>query len=121
MPAMSDLLWLTHESCGLHEMGAGHPESPERLAAVERAVAQSKIAARRTVVQADVAKPEMLARAHDPRVVDALLKAAPKTGYVELDADTTMNPHTADAALRAAGAVVQGVEAAIGKGPHPSM
>ncbi len=111
---MSDLLWLTHSSCGLHEMGAGHPESPERLAAVEQAVSQSKIASRRTVAQSAAARPEMLARAHDPRIVDALLKAAPKSGYVQLDADTVMNPHTADAALRAAGAVVQGVEAALG-------
>jgi acetoin utilization deacetylase AcuC-like enzyme len=118
---MSDLLWLTHESCGLHEMGGGHPESPERLAAVERAVAGSAIGARRVKSDAAPAAPEQLARAHDPRVVEGLLKAAPKSGYVRLDADTTMNPHTADAALRAAGACVQAVDAVLGAGPSQAF
>jgi acetoin utilization deacetylase AcuC-like enzyme len=118
---MSDLLWLTHDYCGRHEMGAGHPESPERLAAVEQAVAASSLGARRIKVEAGPAAPEMLARAHDPRVIDRLLNSAPKTGYVQLDADTTMNPYTAEAALRAAGACVQAVDSALGKGPQVSF
>jgi acetoin utilization deacetylase AcuC-like enzyme len=119
--AMSDLLWLTHPECGMHEMGAGHPESPERLAAVERAVAASPIGARRTIAEAGAARPEMLERAHDPRLVAQLLEAAPKSGYVQLDADTVMNPHTAQAALRAAGACVQAVDSALDKGPQLSF
>src|SRR5690242_12262133 len=104
---MKDLLWFTHPECGLHEMGAGHPESPARLAAVEQAVAASSVGARRQIGESGAAGPEALARVHDPRVVEALLKASPRSGYVEIDADTTMNPHTAGAALRAAGACVQ--------------
>ena len=110
---MENLLWLTHAECGLHEMGAGHPESPERLAAVERAVAGSSLAARRTVVQSDRAPLEALARAHDERFVEAVLKAAPSSGYLRLDPDTLMNAHTAEAALRAAGAAVQAVTGAL--------
>jgi acetoin utilization deacetylase AcuC-like enzyme len=113
---MQDLLWLTHPECGRHEMGAGHPESPERLASVERAVAASALGARRTVRESGAASPESIARAHDPRLVDALLKAAPARGYVEIDADTTMNPHTATAALRAAGACVEAVDAVLARG-----
>ena len=118
---MADLLWLTHEYCGMHEMGAGHPESPARLEAVERAVAASALGARRIKVEAGPAAPQMLARAHDPRLVDHLLNAAPASGYVQLDADTTMNPHTAQAALRAAGACVQAVDSALAKGPPVSF
>ncbi|HUR42032.1 MAG TPA: histone deacetylase family protein [Verrucomicrobiae bacterium] len=118
---MQDLLWLTHPECGLHEMGAGHPESPARLAAVEQAVAASPIGARRLIAQSSDATPEALARAHDPRVIDALLKSAPRSGYVQLDADTTMNPHTASAALRAAGAGVQAVDAVLGSGPKQAF
>lgn len=110
---MEQLLWLTHPECGLHEMGEGHPESPERLAAVERAVAGSTLAARRTVVQSGRASVEALARAHDPRFVETLLKAAPASGYVRLDPDTAMNAHTVEAALRAAGAAVQATEGAL--------
>jgi acetoin utilization deacetylase AcuC-like enzyme len=117
MEPMSDLLWLTHPECGLLEMGAGHPESPARLAAVEQAVAASSIGARRTVAQSTAAAPEALSRAHDPRFVETLLAAAPRSGYVQLDADTTMNPHTAEAAMRAAGACVQAVEQTGAGGP----
>ena len=111
---MSDrLLWLTHPECGLHEMGAGHPESPARLAAVEAAVADSPVGARRDVAQSRAAAPEAIARAHEARFVESLLAAAPASGYVRLDADTTMNAHTAEAALRAAGACVEAVQRAM--------
>jgi acetoin utilization deacetylase AcuC-like enzyme len=110
---MRDLLWLTHPECGLHEMGAGHPEGPERLAAVEKAVAASVLGPRRGFAEAKPASPEMLERAHDPFAVERMLKASPRAGYVELDADTTMNPHTAEAALRAAGACAQAVDGAL--------
>jgi len=114
---MLDLLWLTHPECGLHEMGAGHPESPARLAAVEQAVAQSALGGRRRIAESAAASPEMLERAHDPRLVEVLLKAAPRSGYVQIDADTTMNPHTAEAALRAAGACTQAVDSVLTDGP----
>ncbi len=110
---MAELLWLTHPECGLHEMGAGHPESPARLAAIEAAVAASALGARRTIRQSTPAPFEAIARAHDPRMVDALVKAAPSSGYRQLDADTTMNPHTITAALRGAGACVDAVTAAV--------
>lgn len=110
---MDGLLWLTHPECGLHEMGQGHPESPARLAAVEQAVARSALGARRQVISSSPASADALRRVHDGAFIDTLLKAAPRTGYLQLDADTTMNPHTLEAALRAAGAAVQGVEAAL--------
>jgi acetoin utilization deacetylase AcuC-like enzyme len=117
---MADLLWLTHPECGLHEMGAGHPESPARLAAVEAAVAASGI--KRTQAASGAAAPEQIARVHDPRLVDGLLKAAPRSGYIQIDADTTMNPHTASAALRAAGAGVQAVHGVMaGTGPRQAF
>jgi len=118
---MVDLLWLTHPECGLHEMGAGHPESPARLAAVEQAVLDSSLDARRTVMQSEAATPEAVARAHDPRLVEQLLAASPRSGYVQLDADTTMNPHTPAAALRAAGAGVQAVGSVLGQGPRQAF
>jgi acetoin utilization deacetylase AcuC-like enzyme len=98
-------------------MGAGHPESPARLAAVEKAVAASRLGPRRAMAQSQAATPEAIGRAHDPRLVETLLRAAPRSGYVQLDADTTMNPHTAEAALRAAGACVEAVGQAMGQGP----
>ena len=107
---VKELLWLTHPECGRHEMGDGHPESPERLDAVERAVNGSRIAAMRLSADAPVATPAALARVHDGAHVDAILAAAPDSGYVRLDADTVLNPHSVQAALRAAGACVTAVD-----------
>ncbi len=108
-----DLLWLTHPECGRHEMGAGHPEQPARLAAVEAAVTASAIGMRRLCRQAGPATPSELERVHDGRSVDAILKSVPTHGYVRLDADTVMNPHSGAAALRAAGACVEAVQGAM--------
>lgn len=111
-----ELAWLTHPECGRHEMGAGHPEQPARLEAVEAAVAASPVGSRRQVREAGAAGPAQLRRVHDGATVDAILKASPTSGYVRLDADTVMNPHSAAAALRAAGACVEGVQGAMGEG-----
>ena len=53
---------------------------------------------------------EQLLRVHDAAYIDSIKSAAPHQGSVELDGDTTMNPFTYPAALRAAGAVVMAVD-----------
>jgi acetoin utilization deacetylase AcuC-like enzyme len=101
---------LTHPDCLLHNPGVGHPERPERLRAVLQALDHDDFRGldRR---EAPRATREQLARVHDPAFVDDLLAAAPVSGLVRLDADTAMSPGSADAALRAAGAVVAAVDA----------
>jgi acetoin utilization deacetylase AcuC-like enzyme len=47
---------------------------------------------------------------HPPDYVRAIRDAAPQHGTVHLDPDTAMNPHSLNAALRAAGAGVLGVD-----------
>src|SRR3954469_6056088 len=87
-------------------MTPGHPERPERLAAIDDRLIASR---REAVVQryeAPLATREQLLRVHDAEYVDALERIAPESGLVELDPDTAMNPHTLRAALRAAGAGV---------------
>lgn len=108
-----ELLWISHPECGLHEMGGGHPEQPARLDAVEAAVASSGIGSRRRQLESGAATAEQLARVHDRASVDAIFEAAPRNGYARLDADTVMNPHSLPAALRAAGACVEAVDAAM--------
>jgi acetoin utilization deacetylase AcuC-like enzyme len=96
----------THPDCALHEMGEGHPESPARLHAVMAAIRDSGIAPRLSVREAPAATREQLWRVHDEQYVDAVIAAAPSRGYAYLDPDTSMNPKSLSAALRAAGAVV---------------
>ena len=47
---------LTHPDCVLHEMGEGHPESPQRLRSVMAAIAASGLAAKLKAVEAPLAE-----------------------------------------------------------------
>jgi len=105
---------LTHPDCTLHEMGAGHPESPQRLKAILAALESSGLAPRLSMHEAPEAKREHLERVHHPEHVDLIFGAAPARGYAYLDPDTSMNPKSLSAALRAAGAVVSATDLVIG-------
>jgi len=101
---------LTHPDCALHEMGESHPESPQRLRSVLAALESSGLAPKLLAREAPLATREHLERVHDPDHVDMVFSAAPARGYAYLDPDTSMNPKSLSAALRAAGAVVQATD-----------
>ncbi|MGZ5660112.1 MAG: histone deacetylase family protein [Usitatibacter sp.] len=100
----------THPDCVRHEMGAGHPESPQRLKAIMAALESSGLASRLILREAPEATREHLERVHDSAHVDQVFAAAPESGYAYLDPDTSMNPSSLGAALRAAGAVVSATD-----------
>ena len=56
---------------------------------------------------------EQLCRVHSPDYLDEIERRVPKSGLVTLDADTVMGPDSLEAAHRAAGALVQGVNMVI--------
>ena len=103
-------LYITHPDCRLHEMGPGHPECPGRLAAIDTELQSSGLLAALRTMEAPRAEAVHLERVHDPRYVEAIFRAAPASGYRQLDPDTAMNPHSLDAARRAAGAGVLAVD-----------
>ena len=102
---MSTVL-LTHADCVLHEMGAGHPESPQRLKSVLAALEASGLAARLDKREAPAASREQLERVHAREHIDFVFESAPQGGYAYLDPDTSMNERSLSAALHAAGALV---------------
>jgi acetoin utilization deacetylase AcuC-like enzyme len=91
-------------------MGAGHPEQPARLSAIEDQLIASGIDGHLQRYEAPLATDEQLARVHPLEYVRAIREAVPATGRVHLDPDTAMNPYTLQAALRAAGAAVLAVD-----------
>jgi acetoin utilization deacetylase AcuC-like enzyme len=101
---------LTHPDCALHEMGEGHPESPQRLKSILAALESSGLAPRLAMHEAPAAQREHLERVHHSEHVDFVFGAAPAQGYAYLDPDTSMNPKSLSAALRAAGAVVSATD-----------
>ncbi len=102
----------THPACLAHETPPGHPESADRLRAVLHELAQVNGLARE---DAPAASREDVARAHDPQLVEKILvtlaQEAAREHYVRVDADTAMSAGSADAALRAAGAVIAACDA----------
>jgi acetoin utilization deacetylase AcuC-like enzyme len=110
---MSTLL-LTHPACLEHLTPAGHPERPERLRAVERALEAEKFQPLAREL-APLAPLEVVALCHPMDYITALRDASPKDGTVQLDGDTAMSPGTFEAALRAAGGGIRAVDEVLTK------
>ena len=102
--------YISHPDCLKHDMGIYHPECPQRLVAIENELKASGLLSVLQCYDAPLASVEQLARAHTQSYIESVHQAAPRTGLVALDPDTTMNPFTLNAALRAAGAVVLATE-----------
>ena len=105
------VLLFTHRACLHHDPGPQHPECPDRLRAVLRALETEEFSdlLRDEAPEATV---EQLTRVHPAQYVEAILGIRPEgDDSVALDADTVMNWASAEAALRAAGAAVAGVDA----------
>ena len=110
---MSTLL-ITHPDCLEHRTPPGHPERPERLRAVESALAAEKFQSL-IRVQAPRASLETVALCHPMDYVTEVRDATPKEGLIRLDADTSMSPGSFEAALRAVGGAVHAVDEVVGK------
>ena len=102
----------THPACLEHDPGSHHPESPARLRAALEGLGAPEFA-RLERREAPEAVAEDLWRVHPRRHVERILRAVPKSGHVAIDADTVISPRSGEAALRAAGAVVAGVDSVI--------
>ncbi len=109
---MTTLLY-SHPTCVEHDGGASHPERPDRLRAVMAALSDNSFQGldRREAPQARVSD---LERVHAPFHVEQIFSNIPESGHFRIDADTAMSPHSGEAALRAAGAVIAAVDAVLG-------
>lgn len=100
------IAYITHNECLRHEMSAHHPESPQRLYAIDDQIAANRLAPLLHHYDAPLATLEQLSRVHKPSYINHLAHITPDYGFITLDADTAMNAYTLNAAYRAAGAVV---------------
>ena len=90
-----------------HDTGPGHPESPVRLQAVEKAFETIPgLTIESVCPEADRIDIELV---HSPEYVDLIMKL-PKDRIVALDADTSFSPGSREASLKAAGAVMEAVK-----------
>jgi len=119
-PTVNKTGYFTHPDCRLHEMGAGHPECPERLDAIDEHLQATGLRDSLDRREADPAPLADIELAHGRMHVAALrglsdvLREEIDAGgptHTQVDPDTSMNVHTWAAALRAAGAALAATDA----------
>ena len=100
----------THSVCLEHYTGYSHPESPARLQELLYRLSQPDFEA---LVRHEAPRAEraQLSLVHEPKYVSQVLFSVPETGTHDFAINTVMSPRTAEAALRAAGAVCAAVDA----------
>ena len=103
-------VFYSHPDCRLHDMGAGHPECPQRLDAINDHLLAIGLDIALHFRDAPNATLEQIERAHTTHYVTEiqdLLQQVRESGQNKaLDPDTIACPGTLAAALRAAGAAV---------------
>lgn len=92
-----------------HFAGPGHPESPQRMAAVESAVRMAGLIGRVNTFIPNPASRASIESVHDDSYVKMMLQL--KGHSHQLDVDTAVSPGSIDAALFAAGAALDATNA----------
>ena len=107
----------SHSDCRGHDMGPGHPECPERLAAIEDHLLATGLDAALERREAPSVAASDLALAHASGYVaelrDLLERVAAAGAMRAIDPDTIASPGTLNAVLRAAGAAVAATDAVL--------
>ncbi|MCI5098145.1 MAG: histone deacetylase family protein [Rhodobacteraceae bacterium] len=97
---------ITHADCLGHETPNGHPERVARLEHILHALEGLDLKR----VTAPVAADDDILRIHPTQYLSDLRRALPSEGWAQIDGDTFLSPGSLDAAFRAAGAAVRGVD-----------
>ncbi len=107
--------FVTHPLFEAHEMGPGHPESPERLRAIHSRLESTGTLARLVTIASKAAAREWVETVHESTYVEKLEGRSPSSGYASLDADTTLCPSSLSAAYLGAGGAMAAADAVMTK------
>ncbi|GJL53578.1 MAG: acetoin utilization protein [Nitrospirales bacterium] len=94
-----------------HEMGSGHPESPDRLRAIQARLLSTGTSDRLIQLPAQSAQKKWIELVHETSYIKKLETKSPSSGYASLDADTTLCPGSLRAAYLAAGGAMAAADA----------
>jgi acetoin utilization deacetylase AcuC-like enzyme len=102
-----------HPACLSHDPGPGHPERPQRLAAILEHLRAVGLWDQLSHLEPDAASRETIALVHPAAYVEAIERAC-RDGPTALDPDTTASSGSWEAARRAVGAVTQAIDHVVG-------
>ncbi len=94
-----------------HDMGAGHPECPQRVEQIHQALVDNGLIAQLLQPAFGDVPDAALLRVHSAQYLAHLAKVSPLQGRVALDADTSLNAFSLPSARRAAGAGIAAIDA----------
>ena len=101
---MLGTLYITHPDCSLHNMRSWHPESAKRLEAIHDRLCATDLIWCLRAMDAPQATEEDILSCHDAEYINFIKSNIPTEGYFNIDnEETSLNPYSRRAALRAAG------------------
>ena len=103
-------LLVSHSAFLDHAVPPGHPERPDRIRAIERALSATPFAPllREAAPEGTL---DQVMLVHPESHVERIRGLLPKTGFARIDSDTLLSPGSWEAALRAVGASIAAVDA----------
>ena len=93
-----------------HIAPAGHPERPDRIRAIEKALSAPAFDELVRLGAPAPAAVELIATAHADSYIDEIMAAVPDQGIVPIEADTYLSPQSFEIARRAASAACLAVD-----------
>ncbi len=94
-----------------HDMGVGHPESPDRLRAIVSRLKAGGVLDRLVLIEPTSVADEWITQVHKVSYLTSLKSRAPVSGRVSLDPDTSISAGSLPAAYLAAGGVLAAADA----------
>jgi acetoin utilization deacetylase AcuC-like enzyme len=101
-----------HEGCLGHSNGPGHPERPERIAAIRDHLKERGLLDRLLVVRPEPCPIDRIARVHTAEYIESVRRACERAP-VTLDPDTAVSPGSWEAALLSAGGALAACDAVV--------
>ena len=100
---------VTHKDCILHDTGINHPESKERLIAVNKTLKNFKSKQIKWFKGGEI-DTKYFFTVHSQNYYKEIKKNSPEKEPFRIDADTILSKHSLDAALKATGSVCKAVD-----------
>jgi acetoin utilization deacetylase AcuC-like enzyme len=103
--------YISHSDSLKHHMGDNHPESPDRIKAIEDQLILSRLEPYLTYFESPLASEQHLNLIHTQQHVAKIKEQVSDCDIRVIDADTIMNPSSYQAALRSVGGAILAVDA----------
>ncbi|MBI5725720.1 MAG: histone deacetylase [Planctomycetes bacterium] len=110
-PALRPVGLVYHEQCLRHVPGAGHPDAPNRLDAIRQGLAKEGLMDKLARIEPAEMRPEYIEAVHTRQYIEIARQDIISRKKTLSTGDTAVCEESFDAARRAVGCVVAGVEA----------